>query len=337
MSLPRLMFDRLREGSIPVGYTSKPVSIVAERARKSASMLLLLSLNSASKLKRITFIKSPVKIKDHGVSGHVGVIDGVLVSRYGDELVFSSIFENESRRPTIAKVRASVDGKGKLMHVLFMPNSYYELDVGYSVVRPSYVSFKSSVESEYGSTYDELSLNYALGVLDNRPKPVSEYPIYGCDNVELDLYYDWRVGSYVYPSTLPSGLSFSNLSLSYVYGFIWYEGVAYKDPRVNNRVRACCTVRNNTGSTIRMVHYGLPISVMYEDNRHVSQLNAPISFPTVNMPSGSSYSYCIDVNIPSQFYGRIAIAHALSFYKGDYPIYFGGPVFQFEAYRLLLP
>ncbi|MEM2352298.1 MAG: hypothetical protein QXT26_07810, partial [Thermoproteota archaeon] len=127
------------------------------------------------------------------------------------------------------------------------------------------------------------------------------------------------------------------LSVNYVSGFTEYEGKRYKDPRVDNRVRVAAKINNNTGSTVRVAHWGFPLSVLYEDNRHVSQVDVAVSFPTRTISNGDSYSYSIEFNLPEWCYGKVAAAHALSFYKNGNPIYYGGPLYQFEVFRLRLP
>jgi hypothetical protein len=186
---------------------------------------------------------------------------------------------------------------------------------------------------------NSLTLTYPIGLFDDRYKPVSEYPVSGVDNAVLDIPYSWRIQNTIYPQPVLSGLSFSNLNISFVSGFLQYEGKYYKDPSGNNTVRISCRVTNNSQYDLNVRHWGLVVSVLYEDNQHVSQANVSVSFPTFDLYRGQYRDYSIDVNLPTWAYGRVAIAHALNFYdKATNTLrYTGGPFYCFEVYRLRLP
>jgi len=118
-----------------------------------------------------------------------------------------------------------------------------------------------------------------------------------------------------------------------------YEGKFYKDPSTNNTVRLSYRVVNNSQYNLNVVHWGLVVAVLYDDNQHVSQANLSVSIPSFDLYRGQYRDYTIDVNLPTWAYGRVAIAHASNFYdKATNTLkYTGGPFYKFEVYRLRLP
>lgn len=344
-SLSHLMFEHLKKGKIPKTYTAKPVvEVILKNAKSTFIQRRTEVLNRLFQIKRSKtkqffkpLLKPPVVIDKYNLSGYVGTLDSIYLANYGEKLTFTVSYINETGRPVFARLYTRVGDVEKLVNVLFMAHAPYDLAVEYNVSSPLQLSCYANSQSIARQIYDEVNVTYTVGVFDNRYKPTGEYPMSGCDNAVLDIAYAWSVSNLVYPTPLPSGLSFTNLSVRFISGFVQYGGRYYKDPRRNNTVRVSATIVNNTGYTLTVSHYGLPVSVLYEDNRRVSMVNVSVSFPTVTIPNGSSYPYTLDVNIPRDFYGKVAVAHALNFYRDGFPIYYGGPLYQFEVFRLMLP
>ena len=244
-------------------------------------------------------------------------------------------------------IQQSIDEVTETMNVLFMPKSTYELEVAKSFVDPGNITCKAITRPRLEfplkflidliREYNSLSQVYSIGLFDDRYKPVDEYPVQGVDNAILDIPYSWGIENKVYPLPLPNGLIFDNLSVNFVSGFINYENKFYKDPETNNTVRITARIINNTGYTLNVQNYGLVLSTLYEDNRHVSQAIIDISFPSFTMYNGTTYNYSLDINLPTWAYGKIAIAHAINFFRNGILFYTGGPFFCFEAFRLRFP
>jgi len=333
--LPALMYEGLREKRLPLVYPARRLSdtLKARRIRRRSVTNIL--RKAARPLTRNVKL---VAIEKTDFSGYRAIYRGAYIAVYGDEVSYRAWFKNRVAIPLVAKTEINLEEAKKIIHVLFMPMAVYESELRYTVERPEYLRASASAVSETGLfRYDRINETFTVGVLDDRYKPVGEYPVSGVDNAVLDLTYDWRVANLIYPLPLPEGLSFDTMSVSIRSGLLNYAGKFYKDPTVNNVVRAAARIRNNTGSTITVRHWGFPLSVLYEDRRHVSQVNIDVSFPERRIPHGGSYSYYIDFNLPTWAYGHIAAAHALNIYKDQMYIYGGGPCFQFEVFRLRLP
>ena len=303
--------------------------------------------NVANAIKPLAVIKYVV-VEGLELKGYRAIYKSVHMCTPGDELVLTGYYKNQRNRPILADLLQEFDGNRVKHHVLFMPQAPYQLEMKFKVSEPKKYVAKAEarprirplrprglVREVLGT--DVASYNYPVGLFDDRPKPVSEYPVAGVDNVRLDVAYSFRAENKAYPTPLPSGLAIDGMSVSAIEGVVVYAGKWFKDPNVNNVIRVSARIMNNTGSSVTIKHWGLPLSVLYEDNMHVSQVNVSISFPDKTIPHGQSYSYYLDVPIPGWAYGRIAIAHALKVYKDGTFVYGGGPLWQFELGRLRMP
>jgi len=342
--LPELMIQRLKEKKLPKIY---PTKTLVERgfhriltAKRRANDLRNAMVKSAKLLSPLA-VRKAISIKDTSFSGYRTKMRNAYIGKYGDELHYKVDYTSNLVRPTIAKITQSIGDVKTIKTVLFKHRGEtYSITVDKKLEKPESLRCSASVTSELGLfKYDSISETYDVGLFDDRYKPVSEYPISNADNVVLDVAYDWKIGVSVYPPELPSGLIIDKISVSFLSGFIDYERKKYKDPSVNNTIRLRARIVNKTGDILKFEHWGTPLSVLYEDNKHVSQINVDVGIPTRTLYGyGEYYEYYLDINLPTWCYGKIAVCHAMNFYKGGkLYIYGGGPFICLESFRLRLP
>jgi hypothetical protein len=287
-------------------------------------------------------------IESPSISGHATVFRDAYLVFSGAKLKFNANISYRGFTPEVVRVGCEVDGAKSDESVLFIPRSKRSagLDVSPStakyytftiVARPRY---KGPVRYllDYVKLANRLSVKYPVGLLDDKPKPVSEYPVSGVDHYVLDIAYNWTKGAEVYPQPVLSGLSFTNMSLSFGSGFINIGGKLFKDPSTNNTVTLRATIVNNSAYDLTARHLWMVISMLYEDNRHISMANINVSIPTLVLYRGRSNSYEVNINLPTWAHGRVTIAHAINFHDATGTLrYSGGPFVRFEVGRILLP
>ncbi len=338
--MPERMYQSLREGRLPRVY---PAGTLVKRTQGVAQTLRMRRdgvRNLATKLVRPLAYRKAVAITDSALSGYETTFRGAYLGLYGNELSYKVGYKSQFKRPTMAKLVQSIGDVEETTHTLFMPEAPYTKTVKKPITKPEALACAASVISEKGFfKYDALSEQFNVGVFDDRYKSVAEYPVSGVDNAILDLSYNWKVENKVYPMPLPSGLSFYNFDVIASSGFLAHSGKYYKDPSVTNYVTVLATIKNRTGAKIRIEHWGLPISVLYEENKRVSQSDlGDIYFtPSRDIANGTDYGCGWTIALPDWCYGKIAVAYAMNFYKDGMFIYGGGPLFQFEIFRILLP
>lgn len=335
--LPEAMYRGLRTGVLPKVYPLKGYSELGEGRLRQARFGAHELKNSLNLVRPLRVIKS-VDIEKTEFSGYRFVGSSAYITKYGDELSYRAHYKNLTPTPVTGKITQSMGPREDKMIVLFMPYAPWSFESKHAISDPQYLECSSEVLALAGVfRYDRVTETFPVGLLDDRYKPVGEFPVAGADNAVLDIAYDWRIQNTVYPTPLPSGLSFDSMSVSMVSGFYPHEGKYYKDPTTENRIRASARVVNLTGAAIGVTNWGAPLSVLGEDNRRVAQINCDISFPARDIPNGGAYSYSIDMNLPGWCYGKVALAHALNVYKAGMYVYGGGPLFCFEIFRLRLP
>jgi hypothetical protein len=332
------VYNALTKGELPKIPNRKSwIELFGERI-STRRRRITNTLNKTSFFRPLSRIK-PVSVVDVKLEGYRLYEKNAYIVMFGDSLTFNAVFRNNLPRPILSEVSVSIDDVSNVVVVLFMRNATYSVSVSKPIYEPTNIKCvaKSRPPARGIRYYDQVTQIYPVGVLDDRYKPLTEFPTPNVSNVELDIAYGWEVKNTIYPLPLPEGLTFDNLSVEFISGFISYEGKLYKDPTTNNIVRIRARIVNNTGGTITVKHWGLPISVLYEDNRHVSQADIDISFPTLTIANGTSREYTLDISLPTWAYGKVAIAHALNIYKDGMYIYGGGPFYCFEVFRLRLP
>jgi hypothetical protein len=343
--LGELVFRVLAEGRLPTVPNAKPaVDLLAERLRE-LNRSRVLAVNKALLVYAERAWRKLVKITGE-LAGYRMTYKSAYVAKRGDELAFRATYTYTGAKPELITMELRAGESRKSRADLFTPMERRTEEVRVPVSEPGNLSCRArSFPRIRGPIryalarrriYNELSQVYPVGLLDDRYKPVSEYPVSGADNAVLDVPYSWRVENTVYPSP-PAEVVFDNLAVSFQSGFVSHEGKYYKDPSVNNTVRVTARVMNRSSYTLTARHYGLAVLVLYEDNRHVSQVNVSVSFPDTTLSPGASRSYYFDVNLPTWAYGKVAVAHALRFYRGDTLFWTGGPLYCFEVFRLRLP
>jgi hypothetical protein len=343
--LEEAIYSALAERRLPTVANTRPaLDLVAEnlrelnRRRLTAANTILLVRAGSAPLKLVTITGR--------LAGHRAVFRGAYIVKPGDTVAFRATYKYDGRKPEVLVLELSIGGEKRRFYALFPPRSERTVEVSRSVSEPGHITCRAVSKPrpempvryiiDRYRLYAELSQTYPVGVLDDRYKPISEYPVSGTYNAVLDVSYRWRVENRVYPSP-PAEVVFDNLSVSYLSGFVLYEGKYYKDPSVNNTVRVTARVVNRSSYTLTARHYGLVVAVLYEDDRHVSQVNVSVSFPDITLSPDASRSYHFDVNLPAWAYGKVAVAHALRFYRGGTLFWTGGPLYCFEVFRLRLP
>jgi len=345
--LEELIYSSLIEGKLPkIPNTKSKFELSVEKFRDKQRLLNNV-MNATSVVKVQSTPWKVITITNVGLEGYRTTMRNAYIVKSGDTLTFKATYKYSGIKPEVITLQQSIDDEVRTMYVLFMPKSTYELAVSKTIYDAKNITCKAVTKPrpERPRPYirdtiresNDLSVSYPVGVFDDRYKPVSEYPTPNVQNAVLDIAYTWRVQNTIYPTPLPPGLDFTDLRVEFISGFIVYDGKVYKDPATNNTVRIRARIVNNTGANIAVKHWGLPVSVLYEDDKHVSQANVDVSFTTTAITNGTSYAYYLDVNLPSWAYGKVAIAHALNVYKGGMYIYGGGPLYCFEVYRLKLP
>jgi len=336
--LPELMYKSLQEDRLPKIYPSKTlVELLPHRARTFKRRKDELRNVTVKLVKPLALVKA-VTITDTKFSGYRTVFKNAFMCKPEDEVSYQVDVKNQLRRPTVAKLTVSVNEEKQIVTVIFMPLAPYSRTVKKKITNPKTLRCSATVTSARGFfRYDAVNETYHVGLFDDRYKPVGEYPVAGADNVVLDIAYSWRIANLIYPTPLPEGLAFDSMSAELKSGFLIYGGKEYKDPTTDNIVRVRARIRNNTGDTITVKHWGFPLTVLYEDNRRVSQVNVDVTFPDRTIYNGQYYSYYLDIPLPTWCYGKVALAHAMKVYKAGMPIYFGGPLWQTECFRIRLP
>jgi len=341
MSLPETMFQRLREKKIPSPRPRTPIPSRIKgkiRASRYAGNEIANNLTYFRPLSRL----KPVRVEDLALAlpkGSFAKYKNVYIVKSGTEALLMGKYLWRMIKPGTALVTQSLGEEKNVIRVIFPPYGYYEAKTKLPINRAGTVTATGTIR--WRLRQDTTTKNYEFGLFDDRPKPVREYPVAGADNVVLDLAYRFEERNYIYPPPIPSDLSFGDLSIAPQAGFLYFAGRWYKDPTTNNTLRLRWTLRNNTPYTIKARHWGLPISVLYEDVRHVSQVNAELSVSERTISRGYTTTFDLTFNLPAWAYGYVAISHAVNVYQyrhGAWELYWsGGPVFQIMVGRLVMP
>lgn len=346
--MEELIYRRASENLIPTAATTKTLSELAPERLKEAVRLRCLRLNTIKVVKAASSPLKVVVIESPGVSGHLAVYRGAYLVMRGSKLTFSATISYRGLRPEVVRVSFVADGVRESERVLLLPRSRRGVSANVSPSSPKYYTFTVTVRPRYERPLkflrdyvrlsNTLSVKYPIGVLDDSPKSVSEYPVSGADNAVLDVPYSWSTGADPYPQPVLGGLSFTNMTASPKSGFLVYGGKAFKDPSTNNTVTLQATVTNNSAYSLTARHRWLVVAVLYGDNQHVSMVSASVPAISFSLPRGASYTYSLDVSLPGWAYGRVALAHAVDFYDPSGALrYTGGPFVRFEVGRVLLP
>jgi hypothetical protein len=343
--LEELVYRALAEKKLPTIPNTKPTADLLTERLRELNRSRVLAVNKALLVHAEKAWRKLVKITGE-LAGYRMIFKNAYIAKRGDELAFKATYTYTGAKPERIVLEVNAGTSRKTRVELFTPMKKHTEEVKATVTWPGNLSCTAkSYPRPRGPIryiiarrriHTVLSQIYPVGLLDDRYKPVSEYPVSGVDNAELDIPYSWRVENTVYPPP-PAGVVFDNLSVSFQSGFISHGDKYYKDPSVNNTVRVTARITNRSDHTLTAKHYGLVVLVLYEDNRHVSQTDVNVSFPDITLSPGASRSYYLDVNLPAWAYGRVAIVHGLRFFRDNSLLWIGGPFYCFEVFRLRLP
>jgi len=259
-----------------------------------------------------------------------------LVTEYGVRGIWRARYVSNIRGVHRASVRQSVGPEVRKVTVIFpRKDSYLNYEMDFDVVRAE--TLTCTGEIRWRGRIDSQVKNYEIGLFDDRYKPVDQYPVPGADNTELDLVYDFRVQNLIYPEPLLDRTRIEGMEVEYEAGFVEYRGKMYRNPHVDAQMRFRWEFHNDRDKPLTLVHWGMPLSVLYEDNLHCSQINVDITFPDRTVDPRKSVRYEFTTVIPLWAYGRVSLAHAVNVYEDGLLRYSGGPFYCFEVFRIVLP
>ena len=336
------LYESLKLNRLPTTSNTKPYLDVAVEKVKERRRVRSRYLNTTSVIRAQNPTKK-VSISNPRIEGYRAIYKNTYIIKPGDSIKFKARCTYTGLAPEVIAIVQRIEDVSREDMVLFLPQSYFDIEVEYTVSEPKTItcSIDTAPHAKTPLRYLRLSTSltqtYPIGLYDDRYKPTSEYPVAGADNAVLDIPYTWKVENKVYPENIPTGLYFENLSISYLSGFVNYGGKYYKDPSTNNTVRISARIRNLTGYTLTVSHWGLMLAVLYDGDRNVSATNVNVSFSPFTLYNTQTKDYTLNINLPTWAYGKVAIAHAMNFYRGDTLIYVGGPFYCFEVFRLRLP
>ena len=331
--LPELL-EKLERGEIPK-YTYKKTLFDAIRYERYRNKVARTNALNNLQLIRPKAIKTVI-VKDISISGHIATIDGIYITKYNSDIKSTTIFENKATRPTVRQLSVEMDGVSKGVYVLFGAKATYTIELTKKITSPQHLNVRARVYAPLLQA-DEVTQKYTIGLLDNRAKPVSEYPVQGVDNAVLDIAYSWKEGVAIYPSNVPTNkISIKPYSTVKYDGFYKYD-IYYKLLDRDNKVTVKWIVTYNGSKYLDIHNYGVLVSVLYDDLRHVSSAVADVKLPNVRIGSKMSYNFSATVTLPPWAYGYVAIVVAQKFFEGGMPIYYGGPMWTFKVGRVLLP
>jgi len=336
MSLPEYLYKNIE--NLPKVKPRKPVTrkikgfFLTSRYKRSERLNKLSDIRIMSRLRPFYIDEFNLIIPENTSMDYKGMklfIPETVVTLHGK-------YVSTIRGTRTATIYQKIGDNEKSLRVVFLcKGSYYNLDLNYMVSEPTSVTTVGRII--WRGRMDQKVKTYTFGLFDSRPKPVSEYPVPEANNVELDIPYDFSVKNFIFPIPIPSGLNIHQMSVSYGSGWVPFAGTFYKDPYEENVVRVSFKITNRTGTPLIIRHLGFALSVLYEDNRHCSQINIDFTLPDRTLPVGGTTNYLKDFNLPDWAYGNLAVAWLLGFYSGSLPIYYGGPVFCFTAGRIRVP
>jgi len=294
-------------------------------------------LNKAEFVMRQSLTK-PFKIESVNLTGYRLTYGDAYMVKSGDTLTFSAKYV--SIRPGMGIITQKIGNAQKNMHVLFpTAKAYYDLSLDYTPQNPEKLTCVASIKPRALGQGDVITQVYPIGIFDLRDKPVSEYPVPGVDNYELDIAYSWENKTYIYPEPPPE-VMFSNITFTLKSGFTTFENNYYRDPNATLYADFSFNVSTAYNDYVTIRHWGILTGVMFEDTKHVAEVDAtnqvgkPADVSGYNARTAWSFK---NVPFPSWAYGKVFLIYALKIFKGEQPVYYGGPVIQFTIGRLRLP
>ena len=294
--------------------------------------------NKLQSLKRITSSVKPVYVDpDIKVTGVRGTYAGYSLMMFGDTLSTTAKYVCNKRFVRTGKVVQKMGSVEKDVRVIFVgKGSYYTLTTKYKVSDP--VKLDCSYEIYWRGRADNQVRTFNIALLDNRYKPVSEYPVSDAENKKLDIRPIWKEGISLYPEAPPP-----EIVIGYTYGlnnYLVYQDKKYMAPGFT--IFLSYSFKNNTSNKVyRIVEYGVPLGVLYEDMTYASMIDYNISIPDVVLEPNKTTSNTISIVLPPWAYGHVFTALAFNVFDVTGGIkmlrYSGGPFLELDLFRLRTP
>jgi len=269
-------------------------------------------------------------------------IDGIYIAIPNEKISFEASYQNQKPVSTSAIIQQSMDSKEDIEKlVIFTGNATYKLKLEHEITEtePFKLNCKAVAKNPVtDETLDEFEQPYNIGVLDNNPKPVSDYPvdIAGVKNDIQNSPYDWQ-GDRSYKLYWPDGVDVPGLSVE-TDGILLYQDAHYKDPRSSShKLTLSFTMTNNTGYDLAYGYSGYYFKTYYDDLKHYSQIDNTHEEPDHHFAKGAQKQISDTITIPDWAYGYISIA-LITRLKGE-PITWEFTVYTLDIFigRILLP
>jgi len=251
--------------------------------------------------------------------------------------LFLIVTYHNSGRSARALVTQKIGDSVAKVTVLFGRDADYTLELKYRIDKPEEVPVLADIRKRRWRSDARLEKTLALGLADDRPKPVAEYPENEASNETLDIAPPWKEGKGVYPEKLPDGLTITPADFALQTGAIKWGKNYYMVPIEECRINFSWTVKNGTDRALTIEPVSFMLSTLYEDNVHMSYVNIQPAGDRKRVGVGKAGSYSLTVPIPEWCYGRVTGTHVCKFYFDGMMRYYGGPIWYFFLGRVLLP
>ena len=290
-----------------------------------------------------------LKVEKLQLLGAKTYINGAHIYKFGGTATVMAEYVNTSPVPHLANVKLEVDGSITMLKLLMGPNTRYQQTHTFTVTEPKQYEITASISPTRPTiearVSDSLTINVAVGLFDNRLKPVSEYPVSGAENAKLDIPYSFTGKTYIYPQQLPNGITINSIRATPVSGIITFEGQMYRHPLDIPYIELLFRVRNTSGADYIISYWGTVAIVIYDDPRYASLAevtpHVPKRYTELSLRNNSTTTIKISIPIPTQFYGYVLLGHLMKMYsiEGSSRMftYAGGVFTEQTIYRILLP
>lgn len=280
---------------------------------------------------------------DFGITGSqltgASKINDLYLAELNKEVSYEVEYQNNKKIPNRALIIQQLNEQSNSVLVLFGRNAKYKYKSLVIIDKaPFTLDCKATIKDpRLNKVYDELTETFNFVVLNNNPKPVSEYPVRGATNSVLDIKYNFDDGNtYLYPPEASGmGYGYDNFNKTFD-NFLVYNGKHYLRPDKNCNITMKFDLINGNDYTVKAQSAGILLSVIYEDRLHVSQV---LSGTSANYDISSNSSQHIEdtVTIPDWAYGMIQLCKVFDIYdrNGNY-IYTIGVVLDAFVGRVIM-
>jgi len=275
-----------------------------------------------------------LKITKAQLMGNITQFKSVLISKPA-ELTYRVEYQNTGRT-TKATVYQQIGNVRNKVTLLFGANATYKFEQKYKFEKPEKLPLVADIRHRKWRTEAHFEKVITMGLADDRPRPVNTYPEPSASNEVLDLSPDWTEGADVYPKPVPEGIVISPKPPELVSGVFKWD-IYYRVPLEPARVRLSYTVTNNTDRTLSIEEWNGMVSILYEDQRHMSFAYLKGGYSPRTLGIGQSTTYTFEVPLPEWVYGYVTVTHACKYYKDGMFAYGGGSIWNFRLGRVILP